>query len=367
MALSKLTDPPDRAMRFQLEEMQGESALWYMGLTEIRDQVGALSDLQALKRVSTRKPKAANSANLQASQSQTRLQSNSAVNQTRVISIEEISDHSEGEDDFQTYEKPDSDASDSEEDPTLIQRSKPLAPVYIRDLVSGLRDSENAERYSLAISTAPGLIRRKAAFGTEILENANELALNLVSLQDKYDISNFHERRMESLIALIVVLPSQMGRWMAHSLFNVDLSLGHRSSILVALGLAARELAGFGDEDAKALGLSPQSNLTFPSKKLPQHLESIYGSPQSSIETISNRISQNILEPLALNAADTLTGPNIMKLQPLSSNATEDRRQRELKSKRKQTTIPKEMYTTLTDSFLMPLLGEFGVMMYTMR
>jgi telomere length regulation protein len=48
------------------------------------------------------------------------------------MAIEEISDKSEAEDeDLMMYEKPDTDASDSEEDPTLIQRSKPSPPVSV--------------------------------------------------------------------------------------------------------------------------------------------------------------------------------------------------------------------------------------------
>lgn len=239
---------------------------------------------------------------------------------------------------------------------------------YVRDLVSALRDTENPERYHQAISATPELIRRKAAFGTEVLENANELALQLVSLQDKYDMPQFHEYRLASLVALIVSLPSEMGRWMAHALFNIDLSLSHRSTILVAIGLSARELAGHGDEDAKAMGLNaPITEQTFPSKRLPEHLEGTYGSQERSIENISHRISQSILEPLALTAADTLTGPAVMKLQSLSSRAKDVRERQEREFKRKQKNMPKGMYEILSKGFLLPLLGEFNVMMYTMR
>ena len=49
---------------------------------------------------------------------------------TKIVSVQEVSEDSESEDeDLVSYEKPDSDPSDSEEDPTLIQRSKPNAPV----------------------------------------------------------------------------------------------------------------------------------------------------------------------------------------------------------------------------------------------
>lgn len=75
---------------------------------------------------------------------------------------------------------------------------------YIRDLVTYLRDNENVERYHLAISSSPSLIRRKTGFGTELTENIEELALILVGLQDENKLSKFHEYRLQSMIAVIV-------------------------------------------------------------------------------------------------------------------------------------------------------------------
>ncbi|KAI1936599.1 telomere binding protein [Ophidiomyces ophidiicola] len=366
MGLSKLTDSPEKALKFQSDEMQTQDALWYINLITLHDKIGSPTDLVGFKCASLNPAEIEGSRSMEYTVQKAHIQPKSKLNTARVINIEEVPDSTEDEDIY-SYEKPDSDASDSEDDPTLIQRSKPSAPVYIRDLVSALRDTENPERYNLAIASAPNLIRRKTGFGTEIADNANDLALSLVSLQDKYDIANFHENHLEGLVALITALPNQMGHWMTHALFNIDLSLAHRSVILISLGVSARELAGFRDEDTKAIGLSEPSKLLFPSKRLPRHFDLIYSPSKEGFENISKRITQEILEPLALSATDTLTGPNIMKLQPLSSQAIKKKQNRDEELKQKQKHLSKDKREVLSNAFLLPLLREFDVMMYTMR
>src|SRR5436190_17287763 len=161
---------------------------------------------------------------------------------------------------------------------------------YIRDLLTYLRDVEHPEQYHLGISSASTLIRRKASFGTEVIENAEELAVLLVGLQDKYNMAEFHEHRLKSLVALLVAYPLTMGQSLVRTLFNADISQVQRSSILVALGLSARELAGFGEEDAEAMGIPPSSDARFPSRRLPMNLEAIYGTVDTPIATIAKKL-----------------------------------------------------------------------------
>jgi telomere length regulation protein len=126
MAISRLIDPPDRVMKFELEDGESSDALWYMSLTNIEDHVRSFKDLtprgSQSYASSQRQRKAAGSKVIASGPSQSNQKT------SKIISIESISDDSES-DDFVSYEKPDTDASDSEEDPTLIQRSKPHAPV----------------------------------------------------------------------------------------------------------------------------------------------------------------------------------------------------------------------------------------------
>lgn len=129
MALSKLTDAPDKVMKFELKGEENDEASWYQSLVAVEDRIGQPSDLTKLGNNKTvfdegaakpsqrRKPNRGPNQSLRSDQ-----------NRSKIISIEEVSDESEAED-LISYEKPDSDASDSEEDATLIDRSKPTAPM----------------------------------------------------------------------------------------------------------------------------------------------------------------------------------------------------------------------------------------------
>lgn len=129
MGISQLIEPPGKAMKFDLEEVETEEARWYLGLTNVEDKVGSLETLRDHKQSETkrppRKPKGLSAPRAEPSRRQ-----QAAGGQTsKIVAIEEMSDDEEEEDDIVPYEKPDSDPSDSEEDPTLIQRSKPTRPV----------------------------------------------------------------------------------------------------------------------------------------------------------------------------------------------------------------------------------------------
>lgn len=129
MEISALVDGPEKAMKFDIEEMDSEEAKWYRSLTGIEDSVGAIQDLSDWKETSA--PQEAKK-DIQGFSTKRRAgnASHAHVHTSKIVAIEEVStEDEEDEEDLMSYEKPDSDASDSEDDPTLIQRSKPTAPV----------------------------------------------------------------------------------------------------------------------------------------------------------------------------------------------------------------------------------------------
>ncbi len=127
-AVSELVDSKDKRLTFNTEMSESTDAKWYQSLINVEDRVGSSEDLksfQAASVTSFRKP--AKSANHNGKSKSSTMASQS---RSKVISIEEITDGSESEvDDLPMYEKPDSDPSDDDEDPTLVQRNKPTAPV----------------------------------------------------------------------------------------------------------------------------------------------------------------------------------------------------------------------------------------------
>ncbi|KAL8752925.1 MAG: hypothetical protein Q9184_005581 [Pyrenodesmia sp. 2 TL-2023] len=352
-AISELVDPPDKRMNFSSEELNNAEGQRYINLKGIRDPIGSIEDLNHKKALD--KQMVVRNAKSSAAQQVQQTPSNSQHSKgSRIISIEEVESESgsEEDDDLPMYAKPDSDASDSDDDPTVINRDKPTAPVYINDLITGLRDTENYDRHNLALTHASSLIRRKASFGTEVTDNTQELASILTGIQDKWDISNFEELRLQGMIAVLVAQPLEMGQWFSATYFNGDYSISQRAAVLTTLGLGARELAGYGKEDA-ALTKSNQDT-SFPSKKLPSKLHALYASPEvEPIALASTQLEQSILRPMALNAADALSGPNALKIRTFSSRM-------EVEKKRTRP-ITNALAKVVADGFFFPLTGRFSM------
>ena len=128
-AISELVEEPGKAMKFDLEEMDSDEAQWYLGLIKTQDTVGSLESIRS-PQTSTSKSQIQTPKNI----SSTTGAKQPNQQRVKIMSIEEIDEdgHAESEDeddDLIPYEKPDEDPSDSDDDPTLIQRNKPTAPV----------------------------------------------------------------------------------------------------------------------------------------------------------------------------------------------------------------------------------------------
>lgn len=358
-AISQLIEEPGKAMKFDLEEMESEEAEWYLNLTKTKDILGSLDSIHSRNDSTSKTQRPARSLSSDPAQSRDKPQS------AKIEAIEEIDDSEnkeEEDEDLIPYEKPDDDPSDDDDDPTLVQRNKPTAPVYIRDLITYLRDTENIDRYNLAISNAPSLIRRKTGFGTELTENIEELALIIVGLQEQTDVPKFHEHRLQSMIALIVAQPLKMGRWFSAMYFEGDISQIQRSAILTALGLSARELAGNGEEDARVLGLPAIPDASFPSKRLSASLEALYKTDESPIASLTKQLSQASLQPLAANAADAVSGPNALKVRTFSSRMEVEKKRQQREAQKRKSTV-KDLHKVLAEGFFYPLKGRFDMMM----
>ncbi|GKZ37353.1 telomere binding protein [Aspergillus brasiliensis] len=359
--ISQLIEQQGKGMRFDLEEMESDEAQWYLDLAKLNDTVGPIESIELLREPATKPIEKRTKSQI----SGTNTPKQQDTRRAKIVAIEEIneSDHEDEEDeDLVPYEKPDEDLSDSDDDPTLVQRNKPTAPVYIRDLIAYLRDTENVERYELALTTAPSLIRRKTGFGTELAENIEELALVIVGSQEHGKIPKFHEIQLQSMIALIVSQPLKMGHWFSAIFFDGDLSQPQRSAILTALGLSARELGGNGEADAKALGLPRVSDASFPSKKLPGNLEALYQpEAESPITSLTKQLSRASLEPLAAEASDSLSGPNALKVRTFSSRMEVEKKRQQREAQRQKSTA-KDLYRVLADGFFYPLKGRFELM-----
>ncbi|APA09076.1 hypothetical protein sscle_04g038460 [Sclerotinia sclerotiorum 1980 UF-70] len=359
-ALSSLVDKGDKVMDFEIDDTKTPEAKWYKSLVNVSDTIGNLEPLKSKYVPQTSKP-------TKATKSKPASKPNPLKGNSKIIAIEEIEDDDEVESSdngLTPYAKPDSDIEDSDEDPTLIIRNKPTAPVYIRDLITYLRDTENYDRQKLALSTAASLIRRKANFGTEVSSHAEEIATLLVGLQDKYDIENFQEMRSQAMIAILIALPEKMGQWFSKTFFDGDYSLSQRAAVLTTLGLGARELGGHGSEDKSLIDTTgpSSSSSSFPSKKLPEAMHKYYSPSPSKptltatsnpVEALTTNLQKTFLAPLAAQTADNLTGPNILKVRTFSSRLAVE--------KNRKKPISNAFAKIVSTSFFFPLTGRFFI------
>lgn len=126
-AFSELVDPKDKRMAFSAGEINSSEGQWYRSLTRVNDSLGSIEDL-----------KLASALPIESSVQRSKVVKSSASarpkkpaqTSSKIISIEEIDDSSESEaEDLPMYAKPESDPDDEDDDPTLVQRNRPTAPV----------------------------------------------------------------------------------------------------------------------------------------------------------------------------------------------------------------------------------------------
>ena len=362
-AVSASVDEPSKRMNFGTDEMDSVDVDWYLSLTTAALEVGSLADLkEALTAPPSQGPRQQRKP-----PPIKKTPKPIATNQKSKTLIQTIADDDvDINDGLVTYEKPDSDKEDEDEDPTLVNRVKLTPPVlvfiyhlandssdriasYVRDLLSGLRDSENYECQQLALATAATLIRRKASFGTEITEHAEDLATVLTGLHDKFEMENFDDLRLKAMIALLVVKPDMMGRWFSRAFFDGDYSNSQRVSILTTLGLGAREISGVRDDTAVQTGAETESRASFPSKRLPEKFHRLYIEDASPVEAVARRLERMMIQPMAVDAAENLAGPDALKVVKLSSRIAVE--------KNKKKPAPNELAKIVADAFFYPLVG----------
>ncbi|KAK6428447.1 telomere binding protein, partial [Oleoguttula sp. CCFEE 5521] len=327
-ALSGLVDKEGMTMNFGTDDMRTAEAHWYLDLIKVDDDLGSREALLKLTKQDAvaRRPRQKHDKRITSlpvidgKPTFGPLRPPQAPVQTEVegAKVTEILDSSsDADNDLNPYAKPDSDPEDSDEDATLVNRNKTRPPVYSRDLMTMLRDTENHGPFTLGLQHAAGLIRRKIGFGKEVSDHAAELARVLCSLQDAFDTDDFDELKLQALIAVVMSSPTTIAPWLGRQAFVGEYSIAQRCVMLIALGLSGRELAGLQEPDE----LNPVSSKpSFPSKQLPSHLHSIYTPSNRRLEAAHTSLEKSLIAPLALQAADQSTAHlNAVKVRTFSS------------------------------------------------
>lgn len=365
-ALSKLAHKDDKKLNFNMEETNSDEALWYKGLVEISDVVGPIHPL-----ASKHRPVDQTQRRTEPFETKSKPAPSPKPARSKAKAIIEEVDSDGDDDDIVPLTKPADDEMDSDDDPETIRRDKPKAPVYIRNLITYLRDTEGYDHQRLALTTAPTLIRRKANFGTEVKEHAEELASLLVGVQDNFEIENFYDLKLQGMIAILVAQPQMMGPWFARTFFSGDYSVAQRASVLTVMGLSAREISGHSTSEHAA-------GASFPSQTLPDKMKKLYvedaaasnqiasssslkALPPNALDTISKTLTSDFMAPLAADAADSATGPDALKLSTFKSRLGQQQSSTTHVSKGKPRVraIPNTTAQLIATSFFFPLTARF--------
>ena len=126
-AVSDFVDEPSKKLAFTAEDTDSAEWQWYKSLPNNKVPIGHIPDLKFRQK---------KSKVVQSQQDDRKAHDDTKAKRTprqeqssRILSIEEVTDESESEDDLPVYQKPDSDPEDDDDDPELVQRNKPTAPV----------------------------------------------------------------------------------------------------------------------------------------------------------------------------------------------------------------------------------------------
>ncbi|TFK72508.1 hypothetical protein BDN72DRAFT_792148 [Pluteus cervinus] len=188
-----------------------------------------------------------------------------------------------------------------EKDPTInVGRRKVPRPVYLAQVGTLLRgtagpqdpqEPHEADKLEMGLNCAEELIRRKVGYGTELEENAVNLAYGLLSLQNNFELEGFEDKRLNALSALVACGPRRAAPAIIEEYFKNQYSTSQRFTALNALAFGARELAGM------PIAPSSQELKAFPSKMLPPALHQKYlTAGQEAVPMLMNSISRQAID-----------------------------------------------------------------------
>ncbi len=174
-------------------------------------------------------------------------------------------------------------------------------------------------------------------------------------------MDHFDEMRSQAMISLLLAQPVRMGQWYSRAFFDGDYSISQRTSILTTLGLGARELAGFKDdgEDVEKTKTDPADAI--PSKRLPEQLHRIYceqtpNTTTTPVHGLAKKLERMMIQPMAVDAAETLAGPDALKVRKLSSRTGGVE-----KNKPRKKPIKNDLAKVVAEGFFYPLIGGWWI------
>lgn len=394
-SLSKLLDTEGKILDFHMDDLYGQDLDYYkkfiVGLNdeinyEDEKDTSAMEWWKGLQGYSPKKQKSTiNKGDKPTRKGKSEIQEET-VHKPDSQSISKVVDDSDDEFQpmsFENEENIDSDLDEEDlDDPSLNvldkDKRKLKPPVYIKDLLQYLNDTESYDKQKLALETAATLIQKKAQYGQEVKFYGKELAGLLVGLRDTFEIKDFDKLREEALAVLVAYAPLVVAPHLSLLLVTGDYSLMQRAVILASLVSGSRILATIGPNQKDAL------SSVFASKQLPSAslhekflaMDKLYGNYNdgvssqkdretgaynfSQLKSVTYEMQQELLGGTTERAQEQLVGS--AKILRVSGSLEKKRKEKQngndngLKSK-----IPKQnMYSKIASrTFFMPLVSQW--------
>ncbi|MCO5565696.1 hypothetical protein L7F22_019370 [Adiantum nelumboides] len=179
-------------------------------------------------------------------------------------------------------------------------------PIYIGELAPLLRENER-DGVRMGMKYGEDLVRRKAGWGGEVEENAIDLALAFLSIHNNFRISQFEQRRVGALTALVVASPTRIGPCLAEQYFDHQYAMTQRIAMLNALAFGAAEMATGTKTNARiGNGQKDQSKSTLTANKLAEQFSQL--AMQRAREEGKERMPEiRIEEALLVGGSSTTT------------------------------------------------------------
>lgn len=315
MALSRMVDKEGRFLKFENEELESDECKMYFKLVEIND--GPIGTLQEAIPVILQARHVRDGPSLRMKNSN--VSGVAEVDNSHDVPAPPKDRVKSGTPPSMQIVDLDNEVEETDEmepkayDP--LSSNTPLLnpPIYIRDLLSGLKDTENIDKHAIALESAADLIRRQASQPSssgELTDNVEALVDVLAGLRDNAEKgADFESVRQDALVALIVTRPEQTAPYLIRLLFDGDFSMSQRLAIISSIGLASVELAGIKEILGPAKG-TPGSGPTPKTKAGPE-------TRRFTAATVT--LEASLVHPIAAEAADRLSGPDNLKVETATS------------------------------------------------
>ncbi|SMN17974.1 similar to Saccharomyces cerevisiae YGR099W TEL2 Essential DNA-binding protein specific to single-stranded yeast telomeric DNA repeats [Maudiozyma saulgeensis] len=191
-------------------------------------------------------------------------------------------------------------STDSDDDDELETEIKDI--VFLKDLMEAyinIGRGQSANQIPLLKRTTQ-LVRQKRFLPLEVNYYSTQLLSSITSINNTREEDNFEPWRINALVSILVVVPEQIQN-LFKILFNSELSIQQRISLLTSIALSARELRGIDDDQVH------KPEYDFPTARL----------PWDELQTKENLI-EDIPRPGIINPSGLSEGATVWKSQKLN-------------------------------------------------